>query len=255
MTEERRSKRSKKKINYNFDDEEYVDEKDVKNKKRKKEIVKKKEEIKKVEIINEDTIDEYILEDKIDEKINKNEIDEEKIKIDEEKLKNDKIDEKLKMDKIEEEVEEEGYLSENEKIYQKKIKRKENFCNEIGMLFNNKDFSDIIIIIKNNKEKPIYCHKFLLSIRSPVFYSMFNMGFLEGNKNEINIPNYEYHIFHKFLEYIYFGICKFNIEDSIELIKCADQYQVLEFRDEIIEFFYKINIKNVIGIIKIINLK
>ena len=59
----------------------------------------------------------------------------------------------------------------------------------IEVLFNRYFLSDVTFIV-GREQKRIPAHKFILSIGSPVFYSMLHGGFAT-TQNEIKVPDIE----------------------------------------------------------------
>merc|ERR1712058_209558 len=58
--------------------------------------------------------------------------------------------------------------------------------NDLDDIYNNKDFSDVILICGNSK---FQCHKVFLATRSPVFKAMLTVDMKEKNSSEVHIED------------------------------------------------------------------
>lgn len=116
--------------------------------------------------------------------------------------------------------------------------------------FNNSELNDIKINVEN---KEIYESKYLLSINSPYFLSMFKSDMVESNcdKNEpIEIDNFKYEQIINVLYYlhekklVYYDNEK-CIDKIMEMYEVADYFQIEQLTLKIETFLInKINIKN-----------
>jgi len=76
-------------------------------------------------------------------------------------------------------------------------------------------------------EKVFYCHKGILSARSPVFKAMFQYNMKENESGTVDIEDVQDEVFSELLQYIYTGTISLNIEKYCEeLFAVADKYQV-----------------------------
>jgi hypothetical protein len=101
-------------------------------------------------------------------------------------------------------------------IFNKKIsikKSKDKIIKGIKVLYNNKQLSDVEIIVENVS---FYCHKFILSLLCEKFKSMFTSGLRESIKSRIAIKNHKHKHFEVFLKYLYYGEINENDIENYE---------------------------------------
>ena len=97
---------------------------------------------------------------------------------------------------------------------------------QLRKLFNNKPSSDVKIRCGNEE---FYCHKILLSARSPVFEAMFQNDMIENHSEEVRIQDIKPEVVKEMLHFIYTGVVSTeNVMDEIgkDLFGAADQYQL-----------------------------
>ncbi|GBM04997.1 Protein roadkill [Araneus ventricosus] len=97
-------------------------------------------------------------------------------------------------------------------------------------LYSERKFCDVTL---KAGDKEFGAHKNILSIRSPVFDSMFQNDMLEINTGVVNIPDVDAEILNMMLEYIYSD--KFEdlrMENAMKLYQAADKYQILSLKDK-----------------------
>ena len=97
---------------------------------------------------------------------------------------------------------------------------------QFGTLFGNKKFSDVKI---RCGKVEFYCHKIILSGRSPVFDAMFQSDMIENYLEEVVVNNFKPEVVQEMLHYIYTGAPSTgNVMDEIgkDLLAAADQYQL-----------------------------
>ena len=76
-------------------------------------------------------------------------------------------------------------------------------------------------------EKLFYCHKYTLSLRSPVFKAMFQSNTMENANGLVEIEDIQQEAFSEFLNYIYTGSISLSFDKyGKELLAVADKYQV-----------------------------
>ena len=112
--------------------------------------------------------------------------------------------------------------------------------------FVDNDFaSDVRFLLRNGDQ--VYAHKFILSVSSPVFASMFH-GPLATGENVINIANCDdKEAFVDFLKYLYHEECNLNWENVACISNMAKTYQVSSLVDKCTEFLSQgINTNNVL---------
>ena len=80
-------------------------------------------------------------------------------------------------------------------------------------------------------EKVFYCHKGILSARSPVFKAMFQSNMKENELGTVEIEDIQQEAFSEFLNYIYTGSISLSFDKyGKELLALADKYQVDELK-------------------------
>jgi len=76
-------------------------------------------------------------------------------------------------------------------------------------------------------EKVFYCHKWMLSARSPVFKAMFQSNMKENELGTVEIEDIQQEVVSELLQYIYSGTMSLNFEKyGKELLAAAEKYQV-----------------------------
>jgi speckle-type POZ protein len=104
-------------------------------------------------------------------------------------------------------------------------------------LYNNKDFSDVILAVGESK---IHAHKLVLSARSKYFATMFGSDFKESKDKVVEIEDDE-ELFKKMIEIFYTNdVSKLVIDVALELIVLARKYLV----EELVKSCEEIIIKN-----------
>ncbi|XP_058788574.1 speckle-type POZ protein-like [Phymastichus coffea] len=100
-----------------------------------------------------------------------------------------------------------------------RIQELRDFC----QLYKNEKFSDVELIVGEVK---LPAHKCVLSVRSPVFFSMFEHDMKEQNENKVTITDIRSTVMTEVLRFIY--TAKVNKIDTIaaEILAAADKYQL-----------------------------
>ena len=98
--------------------------------------------------------------------------------------------------------------------------------NHLENLFAEKNLSDLEITCD---EEVFYCHKLILSARSPVFLAMFQADMKENRSKKVNIPDVKKEVFSEMLRFIYTG--KVSSEDSLkdqarDILAVANMYKL-----------------------------
>ena len=75
-------------------------------------------------------------------------------------------------------------------------------------------------------DKVFYCHKFMLSARSPVFKAMFQSNMRENETNNVEIEDMQDDVMQELLEYIYTGYYGNFKRVAKGLLAAAEKYQV-----------------------------
>ena len=93
--------------------------------------------------------------------------------------------------------------------------------NDFGDLMSDSTLSDFTIIVKSKEFK---VHKAVLSVRSPVFRSMFLSNMKEAADNETEITDIEPSTFEKLLGFIYRGKIPKDLDNyAMDLFVAADK--------------------------------
>lgn len=81
---------------------------------------------------------------------------------------------------------------------------------------------------KRRKEEPVTAHKLILSMRTPVFKTMFQAGMKEAMTNEVTITDIERPVLQALVQFLYTNTCDSSILDqnALQLLAAAAKYQV-----------------------------
>jgi len=133
-----------------------------------------------------------------------------------------------------------------------KIFHRDRMSQDIGLLFTNKDFADVIITCGNQKFE---CHKIILGSRSPVFKAMFTSKMKEHNTGSVEIKDMDPLVLENLLQYIY--TCDAPDIDTLtrEIFSAADHYQLVELKELCeVKLSSRIEVKNCIEFLLLGNL-
>lgn len=115
----------------------------------------------------------------------------------------------------------------------------------LQQLFLSEEDSDITIKVENQQYR---VHKNIVRARSPVFYAMLSHDMAEKNKNFVDIPDCDPHIFRDFLFYLYAGkLDTISSANVFELYRISDKYDVKELRMDCVEYILQNLSVDVIG--------
>lgn len=110
-----------------------------------------------------------------------------------------------------------------------------------GFLLGNTEKSDVVFVVgEKPRQKKIPAHRFLLTVGSPIFDSMFN-GQAEQfcvENNEIAIPDIEEDVFHELLRFLYQE--QVEIDNSLTvvgLMYSSKKYMISELTERCLEYF------------------
>ena len=99
----------------------------------------------------------------------------------------------------------------------------DHLIQDLTIAFFNREFSDVQLVCEG---QVFNCHKFMLSARSPVFKSMFQLNMTEKKTNKVDIKGLLPDVLGEMLSFMYCGKTP-NLELHVEdLLKAADRYQV-----------------------------
>lgn len=127
-----------------------------------------------------------------------------------------------------------------------------------SFLFNNKLLSDIKFTVpvpgesESKKSKhEIFAHKFLLSISSPVFYTMF-YGAMPETRENVELPDCNYEVLVDFLRYIYCDEITLSESNVSEVLYMSKKYMMPPLADKCWEFLvsnmYPSNVFSVLSV-------
>jgi len=95
----------------------------------------------------------------------------------------------------------------------------------LGKLVNNKDLSDVVFVIGDDK---IFANRCILANQSPVFRAMLFGKMAEANQKEIIIkdPHIRSDAFLSLLEYLYTGNVRIDLKNVLYLLYLAKLYDI-----------------------------
>ncbi|XP_029198997.2 BTB/POZ domain-containing protein 6-B-like [Acropora millepora] len=107
----------------------------------------------------------------------------------------------------------------------------------VEFLLNNSLMSDVSFVVRNASgvEESIAAHKFVLAVRSPVFYAMF-YGDLAESKNKIVLPDCDSESFLEFLRFLYSDKVTLSGGSVMQVSYLAKKYIVPELETECTNF-------------------
>ncbi|KAJ6249564.1 btb/poz domain-containing [Anaeramoeba flamelloides] len=119
-------------------------------------------------------------------------------------------------------------------------------------LINNSDLADVKFFIGKDEEE-FYGHKFLLSITSPMWRTMFYSSNWNETKNnglsEVKMRDIDPEVFLKILQFSYIRRIELEEDIAVRVLKAADKFMMKELKDCCFEFLINnLNVKNAIGI-------
>ncbi|XP_057318321.1 uncharacterized protein LOC130663218 [Microplitis mediator] len=103
------------------------------------------------------------------------------------------------------------------------LEESKQIVDDLKDLFHSKEGSDVVLIVGDKK---IPAHKTLLMNQSNVFREMLTCHQKNNKNNEVNIPDMNYDICKKLLEFIYTGNVTNFDEVAVRLFEAADKYQI-----------------------------
>ena len=92
-----------------------------------------------------------------------------------------------------------------------------------GSLLSSGEFSDVTLVVGG---KELKAHKFVLSTRSPVFKTMFQVNMKEKLTNRVKIEDVELPVLQEMLTFMYTGKSPNLKSMTSELLFAADKYQL-----------------------------
>ena len=127
-----------------------------------------------------------------------------------------------------------------------------------SFLFNNELLSDIRFTVPVSDESEskkskheIFAHKFLLSISSPVFYTMF-YGAMAETRETVELPDCDYEVLVEFLRYIYCDELTLSESNVSGVLYLSNKYMMPPLADKCREFLvsnmYPSNVFSVLSV-------
>nr|XP_042903339.1 speckle-type POZ protein B-like [Parasteatoda tepidariorum] len=132
-------------------------------------------------------------------------------------------------------------------------------CSMVSLLPLQEDLKEMLLNDKHSDVKlrshgmVIPAHKGLLSVRSPVFSTMFDQDMLETQTGVVDIPDVESETLQSFLEFLYTDtITNIDYEKLLKLMFVAEKYQVdyLKKRCSVI-LMSKLSLENVCEVVSV----
>lgn len=111
-----------------------------------------------------------------------------------------------------------------------------------SFLYNNVIMSDVNFIVRvgnadGERKQVIHAHKFLLSISSPVFYTMF-YGELAETRDNVELPDCECEGLLEFLRFIYSNEVNLSGSNVMQVMYLAKKYMVSSLSDECLRYLH-----------------
>ncbi|KAM8717854.1 hypothetical protein ACLKA7_004539 [Drosophila subpalustris] len=104
----------------------------------------------------------------------------------------------------------------------------EILSDDLGALFETKEFADVTIVTADDHKIP--AHKTILSARSKVFAAMFRHSTKEKAENCVDINDFSSDVIIELLRFMYTGkapkIIMYNSKMTFDLLTAADKYQL-----------------------------
>ena len=129
--------------------------------------------------------------------------------------------------------------------------REENLGIDFSRFFNNKLFSDVVLITTSSQQphqkEHFHAHKLILSCRSSTFRKMLESEFAEKSKTEIELQEIEAPYLKRILEFIYTGqvTSMLNIEQQLGLLQAADRFLLTDLHKQLqIQLHQKLSLEN-----------
>lgn len=97
-------------------------------------------------------------------------------------------------------------------------------------MINNEILSDVKFVFPNCEDKELYSHTYVLSKKSPIFYTMFHGSLKEGSI--VKIEDCSRSSFLQLLRYIYVeSVAGFTAENVFEIEYLAKKYLIKNLKD------------------------
>jgi hypothetical protein len=112
---------------------------------------------------------------------------------------------------------------------------------------NNKDFT----VVADGKE--ITAHKWVLTLRSPVFAKMFQSGMKEAKENKVVIKDFSFDIVEKAIKLCYHQslVGATTLEDKMQLLQFFDKYEIQQLKNDL--EIYLISLTDVVTVCRLTN--
>lgn len=104
----------------------------------------------------------------------------------------------------------------------------QNLREELSALVNNDRLADVVFVLEGAR---VFGHRFILSLRSEYFCSIFTMGMKESAQQEITIPEVGKTEFVSVLRFIYTGdVAVVNEENVVDIIEAANYFSEIRLK-------------------------
>ena len=145
---------------------------------------------------------------------------------------------------------------EDESIPKKKRKLENNkvdiFGNHLQTMFEDKSFSDMILIVDNQELKVNKC---VLAAASPIFCSIFKKDQCGKSRSSLTIFDMSYDVINELIRFIYTKKIEFLHDIAHELISAAHKYGINDLKELCEESLCKnINVDNALKLLHIADL-
>lgn len=129
-------------------------------------------------------------------------------------------------------------VSKKSLLSEESIFTQDEYFNYVRKMYNNKNFSDIKIIVEN---KSIFAHKIILSFLSEKFRNMFEYEkkMNKGKNKILIIKGYKYIHFEIFIKFLYLSVENLFLltsenEDLLSIINQKDEFDIFSIKSETI---------------------
>lgn len=104
---------------------------------------------------------------------------------------------------------------------------------DLGRLLECEKFGDVVF---NVGDRQLHAHKCILTVRCPIFASMFDQHMVEARENRVDITDISYEVFRETLRFIYTGQTPNIDKFPLQLLVVADKYALERLKSMCEEF-------------------
>lgn len=118
-------------------------------------------------------------------------------------------------------------------------------CSPFASLANSAEFSDVRLQVTESEDdstvlqqqQTFYGHKNILSAMSPWFKALFTSGMRESFEDVVTVIGVNPEIFGRVLRYCYTFNCNIrSVRDAQDILAAADRFQVLNLREQALQY-------------------